>query len=457
MSVHYRLRARCRRSALLILAGFIGVWTAGSVRAQETLSLSQAIEAALRNNPEIAAARHEVEAVASQTIQARAGLLPQIYVSETYNRTNSPLWAFGTKLNQEVITAADFDPEKLNDPEAIDNFNTALSLSWNLFDGGRTWIGWRQAQQGRKIADLMLLRSEQQIIARTAKAYVGVMLAAENLEVVDQALETARAHFKVVEDRFRGGLTVKSDLLRAQVRIADLQQQRLEANSQLQVAQALLKSAMGRSDETPVTLTTGLRQCRQLQKSLATWIDTALAQRPDLKQMAVRQTIAEKEVDRAKAGHLPTLMLQGSYDFNSEDFSDSGESYTVGAVLKMNLYSGQRISAEAAAAKARLAKVKQMQTALALGVRVETQRAFYQAQSSWERIAVASGAVRQAEEGLRIVANRYQSGLLTLVSLLDAQVAHQQALIRHFKAMHDYKVARIELALAAGTLDPRFR
>jgi outer membrane protein len=70
---------------------------------------------------------------------------------------------------------------------------------------------------------------------------------------------------------------------------------------------------------------------------------------------------------------------------------------------------------------------------------------------------VAQIAMQQADEGLRIVANRYQNGLLTLVSLLDAQVALQQARTQHFKALHDYKVARIDLALATGAIDKNFQ
>jgi outer membrane protein TolC len=98
-----------------------------------------------------------------------------------------------------------------------------------------------------------------------------------------------------------------------------------------------------------------------------------------------------------------------------------------------------------------------MRKGLELGVRVETQKAFYQSQSAWQRIKVARSAVSQAEEGLRIVANRYQNGLLTIVDLLDAQVALQQAQTGHFRALHDYKTARIDLALATGTMNEKFR
>ena len=123
----------------------------------------------------------------------------------------------------------------------------------------------------------------------------------------------------------------------------------------------------------------------------------------------------------------------------------------------MNLYSGQRISSRTVAAKSMAAKALAMRQGVALKVRVETQKAFYQAQSAWQRIDVAGSAVDQAEEGLRIVGNRYGGGLLTFVDLLDAQVALQQARIQLFRALHDDKVARIDLALAAGVIDRHFQ
>lgn len=423
------------------------------------LSLSEAIATALVHNPGVHAARHQVEAAVAQTTQARSGLLPQLDVSEAYSNTNSPLWAFGTRLNQGVITPQDFAPDRLNNPDAINNFKTALTLTWQLFDGGRNWIGWRQAQQNQEAGQLALLRSEQGVIAQTAMAYVACLLAVENRNVVTQALETARAHLKVVEDRQRSGLAVKSDELRAQVRIADLEQQQLMAESQVQVSLAMLGAAMGRPEAVPRAdgLASALTQPPPSQGDLDGWVAKALAHRPDLKQMQIQEEIARAQVSRARAGHYPSLALQGNYEINTEEFDDSQDNYTVGAVVQVNLYSGQRISAQSAEAKALLARIRAMRDSLILGVRVDTEQAFYLAQSTWQSIEVARRAVAQSEEGLRIVANRYANGLLALISLLDAQVTHQQAQTQHFKALHDYTVARIALALASGTIAKDFQ
>lgn len=449
--------AEWKYSPFLMILLWVMVCRTPGIMAAEPLSMTQAIEAALRNNPEIQAARHQLQAAEAQVEQSRAPLLPQLDVSESFNRTNSPLWAFGTKLNQTTITAADFAPERLNNPDAVNNYTTALTLSWQLFDGGQSWIGWNQARTNQKATDFALERSRQQVIAKTAADYTALFLAAENRSVIEQALETAQAHLKVVADRSSEGLAVKSDLLRAQVRIADLTQQRLQAESAQKTAQARLHADMGLPVSSEPVVPMPFEAAPAIPGTVEEWVTKALTQRADLKQIQLQEEIADREIARAGAGHWPSLALQGNYEINSESYMDSADNYSVGAVVRMNLYSGQRISAQKAAAQAMLYKIQALGKNARLEAQVETQRAFFQAQSAWQSIAVAEAAVAQAEEGQRIVANRYQNGLLTIVSLLDAQVAHQQARTQYFKAQHDYQTARIQLSLAAGSIDGDFR
>jgi outer membrane protein TolC len=176
-----------------------------------------------------------------------------------------------------------------------------------------------------------------------------------------------------------------------------------------------------------------------------------------MENLRLEEEIAKKEVDKSRAGHYPDVNLVGNYEINSEDFSDSADNYTLGAVVRVNIFSGNRISEETKAAKSMLGRVHEMQKSIELGIKVQAREAFLKAKSARERIRVAKIAVDQAEEGLRIVNNRYNNGLLTIIGLLDAELARQQAHTNYFKALHDYKVARIELALASGTIDADFQ
>jgi len=173
--------------------------------------------------------------------------------------------------------------------------------------------------------------------------------------------------------------------------------------------------------------------------------------------LRLEEGIAKKEIAKSQSGHYPDVSLIGNYEINSEDFGDSADNYTLGAVVRVNIFSGNRISEETKAAKSMLARVQEMQKSMELGIKVQTREAFLKAKSARERIRVAEIAVDQAEEGLRIVKNRYNNGLLTIVGLLDAELARQQAHTNYFKALHDYKVARLELELAAGTIDTDFQ
>lgn len=417
------------------------------------LSLPEAIRIALDKNPTISAAASQIEASEAQIVQVRSGLIPQMDFREAYSRTTNPMWAFGTKLNQEAITQQDFDPDRLNHPDPIDNFASTFSLKWSLYDSGQTWHGLRQAKMGRETAARAAERTRQQVIAKTVTAYAGLLLAQKNLSTIEQALATARSHLKMVKSRFESGFVVKSDLLRARVHIAELEQQRLQADSQIQIARAFLNSVMGVPIGSYFELSSPLETDREIDGPLKKWSDLALQQRPDFQQIKIQESIAREEIEKSISAQYPSVNLVGNYEFNSEDFTGGGDSYNVGAIINFNLYSGRRLSARTTQARALLRQVQARKMNMEQGILVQTQQAFLEAQSAQKRIRVAQDAVAQAEEALRIIRNRYDGGLFTIVDLLDAELSLQRAHSNRFRAVHDFKVALTRLALAAGTID----
>jgi outer membrane protein len=219
------------------------------------------------------------------------------------------------------------------------------------------------------------------------------------------------------------------------------------------VARAALNEAMGVDIDRSFGLTTSLEGRTEAPGSLESWISMSLENRPDLSQIQFQERMAEEEVKKAKAVHLPGVYLSGSYEINSEDLGEAANNYTLGAVMRLNLFSGFGLQSKVHEAMANLRQTQAMARQLELAVRVETRQAFFMAQSAYQRIGVAQAAVAQADEGLRIVANRYENGLFTIVNLLDAEVALQQARTNQLRSLHDFKVAMARLKLAAGTID----
>jgi TolC family type I secretion outer membrane protein len=416
------------------------------------LTLAGAVEIALRENPALAVARSQLDISEQRILQARSGILPRLAVSESFARTNNPPQVFSYKLGQENFGASDFAIDRLNEPDAISNFATNLSTVWPLYDGGRSWHGWQQAKLGRNAATLALEGARQAVIAGTTAAYAGALLARERLAVVDSALATARAHLALVSSRTAAGLTVKSDLLQAQVRLADLEQQRIEAESHLSNAHAALNTAMGVAHDQTFELIDELTAGREPGGSLEDWIATALDRRPDIRELALRDAMAEEEVAKSRAAHLPSLDLVGNYQVNTEDFDNSADNYSVGAVVSLNLFGGFGPSAQVAEAEAARRRVHAMRRQSGSRATLETRQAYSRAQSAFQRVAVTRQAVAQAAEAVRIVGDRYETGLVTIVELLGSEAALQQARSLHAQAVHDSIVAEANLRLAAGVL-----
>ncbi len=451
-------------SKILIRVGlFLFLILNGTVGAQPKapssgfLSLSEAIQLAITHNPSINEVQAQIDISAERIVQVKSGFMPRIDASGAYNRTTNPAQTFATKLNQGMITQDDFNVDRLNDPDPIDNYTGRFTAVWPLYDSGQTWYGLRQAELGRKETGLEMIRVRQQVIAQTVVTYVGLLTAQENLSIVRQTLTTARAHHKMVTSRYKSGFVVKSDLLRTQVHIANLEQQQLQAESQAEVARAELNAAMGVTIDSKFKLSSRLESREGIAEPMEHWIETALGQRADLKQIDFQQSIAEEEIKKSRAAHLPSLNLAGNYEVNTENFNESADNYSVGAVVTFNIFSGNRTSAKVREAKATLRQIQAMRRKFKQRVLVETRQAYLQADSAWRRIHVARAAVTQAEEALRIVTNRYKNGLFTIVDLLNSELALQQAHTNHLQAVHDYKVANASLMLAAGTLDENFQ
>jgi outer membrane protein TolC len=115
--------------AVLMLLGGL------AASAQEPLTLRQAVDRALRQNPEAAVARADSKAASAEVSLARTQLLPKLNFTEDISRGNDPVYAFGTRLRQQRFTQADFAPNALNRPEPIGNFSTRFSGSWLGFVG----------------------------------------------------------------------------------------------------------------------------------------------------------------------------------------------------------------------------------------------------------------------------------------------------------------------------------
>ncbi len=418
------------------------------------LTLADAVRTALERHPLLAAAAGQTAAAAAGIEQARAGFLPRVDVSEGATRSDNPVYAFGSLLNQGRFTQADFDVNRLNHPDPLTNWRTSLSGSLPLFMGGRTVLGFQQAQLALAGSRAARERVEQEVAFQVIRAYAALLLSREAQETVEASLRTAEANLAAAATRYEAGVVVASDALAARVRVARLREEAIAAASQVRLARAALNEAMGVPlDE--ARRVTGRLELPALRHERPEGLDQlARERRPDYRQAALEVQRLEKEVPRAKAAFLPTLNLQGNYEINNHHVAADGQdSWSVGVLLQWNLFSGGADRARLLEAQAHARRAAALRDRLGNAIALEVREAFLATQTARERVGVAREAVAQAEESLRIVQDRYDAGLTTIVELLDSEAALSEARTALTRNLYDATVSQARLALALGTLD----
>ena len=418
------------------------------------LALADAIKVALEKHPALRAAGYQTAAAAAAVDQALAGFLPRVDFSEGITRSDNPVFVFGQLLNQGRFTAADFALDRLNHPDPISNWRTNIGGIVPLFEGGRTVLGYQQAELGREAAERGRARAEHEVIFGAVRAYYGILLAQEALATVGASVRTAEANLAAAEARTDAGVAVASDVLASRVRLARLKEEAIAAANQVRLARAGLNDAMGVALDRPFKITGQLDLVPLRYDRLEGLQDLARENRPDYRQVVLEEQRLQKEVLRAKGALLPTVSLLGNYEINNHRFSSEGQdSWAVGVILNVNLFNGGADRARIVEAQANYQRAVAQRERLGSAIGLEVHDAFLALQTARERVVVAKDAVGQAEESLRIVQDRYDTGLTTIVELLDNETALTAARTNLTRTLYDATVGQTRLDLSLGTLD----
>ena len=431
---------------LLLLAVTVTVYAA------EPLTLDQAIETALKNHPGLKAADAQVEAAQAGITRSRSGFLPKVTLSETWSKTDNPMMVLGTKLNQEIVTPADFNPVVMNDPDTLSNYNTRLSVMQPVFNGGKEYLGVTQARLANEAALQDRNRTRQETMFNVVKAYYGLLLAQAYDKVAAQSLETSAANVKLAEARFKAGAVLQSDLLRAKVQYAEVKEMATRSENGVKLAAANLNFAMGVPQGARFEVE-GALSAQDMKEDLDGMIAEALSLRPDLVSLGLNRKNAEANVKQARADYIPSLNLMGQVDWNSDRLAgNDAKSWAVMAVLQWNLFDGLVTTSHVREASANSGRMRALDDQMRAGVQLQVRQAFYTLAASIDRITATSSSVQEAEEGFRIVQKRYEAGMTTLVDVLGAENALIRARTGALQALYDNNVAAAELKMAAGTL-----
>jgi outer membrane protein TolC len=428
--------------------------------AQETheassLTLKQAVAIALENNPQRKAALADTKAAAADANQARSFLFPHVTFSETATRGNDPVYVFGSRLRQQRFTAADFALNSLNTPTPLNNFSSRFGGTWNLFDSFASWRGINRAERHKEAAERQLERADQEVVFGVINAYEAVLLAKKELEVAVQATKTAEAILDRSTARVESGVAVESDLLNAQVRHAARKAELIRARNNLSLARAELSQVMGISTDREVEPTETLGERSLPAKLLEELEKQALETRPDLKRVQSEEAGQKQSVSIAKSAFGPRVNAFADWEADNPTFvsGGGGNNWVAGIEIQVDLFQGGARRAKLQHEQALQEKVAALKEATRDAIRLEVRRAYYDVDTARQQVEVAKAAIAQAQESLRIIQNRYDSGVSTITDLLSAEEAASRSQAEYWQTICHYYTSYANLELATGTLN----
>jgi outer membrane protein TolC len=422
--------------------------------AQDPLSLRDAVRLSLRENQAIAGATAAVGASEARITQARGGMLPKVNYSESFARSDNPVFVFSSLLTEHQFGAANFAIGPLNRPDFLNNFQSQITVEQPLYDAGQTRNAVKSAGLAQSLSGEERRRIQMEIVGGTTQAYYGAVLAAEMLKAAEQAVRSAEADLKRADAVHAAGLSTDADVLSIRVHLAAMTEQRINRAADLEVAKAALNDALGLPLDTPHALTTPLAALDLPDLAVDGLEHSASTSRPEARATRLATNLAQTQADGARSAMLPQVSFRGAFEADRQRFIDRGGANWLAAIsLRWNLFNGSADKARIAETAQLVKRAESDERRTDSAIRLQVRRAYAGLKAAQQRIEVAKAAVAEAEESLRITQNRYEAGMNNVTDLLRTETAVLESRTRYLAAIHDQRIAAAMLELAAGRLN----
>ena len=412
------------------------------LQAQEIIPISKAevLSKVSQDNMSIKISEQEFLESRADYRQTNAVFLPNITASHTGIVTTNPLMAFGSKLNQGILTQNDFNPALLNDPSQVQSFATKFEVLQPIINVD----GMYQRKAAKSKMDAMALKTERTtdyLAFEVEKAYMQLQLAYKGLDVLEQALKAANDNQKLADNSFKQGYLQRADVLNVEVRVTEVQNQLQMAKSNVQNASNYLSFLMNDENYVIYTPTDNLSL-----STIALENKSISENRSDIKAMQLSTNAYEAMNKADKMAFLPRLNAFGSYElYDDKMFQTSANGYLVGAQLSWDLFQGSKRFGKVQKSKAEFEKSKLEYKQYVSQSNLELNKAKRTLSDAENKLRLTALALEQSEESLRIRTNRFKEGLEKTSDLLMTETQFAQKQLEYFQTIFEYNYAQAYL------------
>jgi len=417
----------------------------------QPITLRQAVDLAIRNNPQLRQTRQQLDQAQAQLDQARAANNPTVSV-------NANLVQAGQENAVEVPQSPLGETETEIRSSDAATLSGNLEVNYALFTSGRRSSLIRAAEGQVRVQQLEIEQQLNELILQVADAYYDLQQSGAQVRIFQSNLEQAEQSLRDAEALERAGVGTRFDVLQAQVDVANAQQELTQQLSNFDISRRNLAQLLNASNSVDLTAADPIEVAGDWNLSLEQSIVQAFRNRAELEQQLIQRESAEEQRQAALAQLGPQVNLQGALGVNNNLDAGNGflSNYQVGVGVSLNVFDGGAARAEARAQETNIAQAESQFENLQNQIRFQTEQAYSQLQASATNIETTALAVQQAAEALRLARLRFQAGVGTQTDVLRQQTALAQTQVNNLQAILGYNRALATLQRQVSNLPENF-
>ena len=439
-----------RAPALRPLVGaLVLAFAAAGAQAQ---SLSEVVQAARSVDATYLGARSNADAAHWRYEQSRSVHLPSagLQVQAGRQDSTSPTEVGVTQAGQPII---------INETIKTNSVGGTLSASQNIYNRQND-LSIDEAQRLQDVAQSQLAQADQDLIVRVSQAYFNVLAAADALNAMNGKTKAIGEQLASAKRNFEVGNATITDTREAEARADLAHSQQIGAENDLLVAKVTLDQLVGRNGVVPHALILPATLPPVMPSQVSDWVSIAESDSQSLRQAQLNLQVAELEVERAKAGHLPTLVANASYGRSrAREAIDSQGSLTgssrnagVALVLNVPIFSGFAVQNRVNETRALEQKARTDADGVHNGVVLGTRTAFVGAQTQAAQVKALEAAEGSSKLALDATLLGYKVGVKVNLDVLNAESQLYDTQRDAAGARYQYLMAQLKLRQAAGNL-----
>ncbi|HKK26542.1 MAG TPA: TolC family protein [Gemmatimonadota bacterium] len=422
--------------------------TADSGAALRPLGLEEAVLEARRGNPDLRLAELDHESARAAARMAAAPLFPGLEVDVGFQRSNDPVFAFGTRLRQERFGAADLALDALNHPDPITSWSSGAGVRWDVLDPG-AWARRAEARHGADAAGWRARRAGEGAELQARILYWRAVGADASVRAARSAEEAARATVERFRKRADEGLLTRADVLRAEAGLASARADRNQAERSRDDIRAQLGLALGWSPDTVPVPTDTLTAPESEAAPAAPAFEPT--ERADIRALGALVDMRGAKEDEALTSFAPRVEAFAGYQRYADALlGKDGDAWSVGVMLRWTVFAG--LSRPAALSRARAERTSaELRFARSVReARAEVRSARRGVEASLRAVSATRAAEDAALQARDLMRRRFEEGLAGATDLLSAEAGASAARSRAVGALAGYHEALARWRFALG-------